>query len=194
MMFIHFWGIVFVFTLHLLLHLFKYLLELSGIVLSLWAKRYSLSSRKLVFQTLPLITLLDKRIDIAAMAVENVWVETTFAADLRVDLVHKFLALFQTHINHQLLNCYQLTLIVGRFQFFNDAVFAFCRGAVVGTIRLILFVIGCFCTMACTCALLGIDSVLGCHWLLFDLRVLYLISEREIWLRRIVILSWVLRR
>ena len=100
---------IFALVLHLLLHLFKYLLELGGIVLSLWAKRYSLSSCKLVFQTLSLIALLDERIDTAAMVVESFWVETTFATDLRVDLVHKFLALFQTHIDHELLNCYQLT-------------------------------------------------------------------------------------
>ena len=169
MMFIHFWGIIFAFILHLLLHLLKYFFELGGIVLSLRAQWHSLCSCKLVFQTLPLITLLDKWIDVAAVTVENVWVETAIATHLRIDLVHNFLALFQTHIYHELLNCYELTLIEWSPQLVHNTIFAIAGRALVQTISLILFVFRCFCTLSGTSSLLLFYSVFCCLRLMVQL-------------------------
>ena len=54
----------------------------------------------MVLEPLPLITLLDERVDIATLTVKNVRVETTITSHLRVYLTHKFLPLFKTHVYH----------------------------------------------------------------------------------------------
>ena len=45
------------------------------------------------------------------MTVKHVGVQPAITIYLQMNLVHKFLALFQAHINHQLLNGHELTLI-----------------------------------------------------------------------------------
>ena len=114
-MLVHFcWRIVFaIATLHLLLHLLKYFLELGRVVLALWAQRYGLALERVV-QPFTLVALPNERIDVAAVPIKYIRVKAILvvvAIDLRVDLVHELFALFQTHVDHQLLDGHQLTFV-----------------------------------------------------------------------------------
>ena len=146
-MLVHFcWRIVFAIALHLLLHLLKYFLELARVVLALWAQRYGLALERIV-QPFTLIALPNERIDIAAVPIKYIRVKSILvvAIDLRVDLVHELFALFQTHVDHQLLDGHQLTFVERLHELVHVAPLRSDRGPVFKSIICVVAVIRIDC-------------------------------------------------